>query len=70
MTIQIEPLSELTDRAINALIREFGVVDTMRFLHQFRAGNGNYTEERKQRFEGMSVKDIVDDIKMRRKVVS
>ena len=70
MSTQIEPISELTHRAINALIREFGVVDTIRFLNQFRTGSGNYTAEREQLFQGMSVKDIVNDIKVQRKVLS
>lgn len=66
MSAQIQPISELTRRATNALIKEFGVVDTIRFLNQFRAGSGNYTMEHQQLFQGMSVKDIVQEIKARR----
>ena len=66
MSAQIQPISELTQRATNVLIKEFGVVDTIRFLNQFRAGSGNYTIERQQLFQGMSVKDIVHEIKARR----
>jgi len=29
-----------------ALVRELGVVDALRFIQQFNAGTGNYTEER------------------------
>ena len=43
MSIHIQPMSELTQRARNALIQELGVIDAMRFLNQFRAGNGDYT---------------------------
>ena len=68
MSAQIQPISELTYRATNALIKEFGVVDTIRFLNQFRAGSGNYTMEREQLFRGMSVKDIVKEIKAQRRV--
>ena len=46
MTVHIEPIARLSDRARRALIEELGVIDTMRFLHQFRAGGGNYTAER------------------------
>ncbi len=67
MTTYIQPISEVTERATNALIREIGVVDTIRFLNQFRAGAGNYTAEREQLFKGMSVKDIISGIKMQRK---
>jgi hypothetical protein len=51
MSIHIQPLSELTERAKNALIQELGAVDTMRFLNQFRAGNGDYTKAREQLFK-------------------
>ena len=46
MSIHIQPMSELTQRARNALIQELGLVDAMRFLNQFRAGNGDYSTER------------------------
>ena len=68
MSAQIQPISELTHRVTNTLIKEFGVVDTIRFLNQFRAGSGNYTIEREQLFQGMSVKDIVKEIKAQRRV--
>ena len=68
MSAQIQPIAELTHRATNALIKEFGVVDTIRFLNQLRAGSGNYTMEREQLFQGMSIKDIVKEIKAQRRV--
>ncbi len=66
MTVHIEPIARLTDRARHALIQELGVIDAMRFLHQFRAGGGNYTAEREHLFKGQSVKNIVAGIKARR----
>jgi len=66
MSVHIQPISDLTHRATDTLIQKFGVVDTIRFLNQFRAGSGNYTMEREHLFEGMSVKDIVAEIKARR----
>lgn len=67
MTAQLQPIFEISQRATNVLIKEIGVVDTIRFLNQFRAGSGNYTVERDLLFKGMSVKDIVKDIKALRK---
>jgi hypothetical protein len=67
MSAQIQPISTINQRATDALIREVGVVDTVRFLNQFRAGSGDYTAEREELFRGMSVKDIIDDIKAQRK---
>ena len=63
MSIHIPPMSELTQRARNALIQELGVIDAMRFFTQFRASNGDYTTEREALFKGETVKSIVADIK-------
>lgn len=70
MSIHIQPLSELTHRARSALIQELGVIDAMRFLNQFRAGDGDYTTERQTLFQGESVKSIVADIKALRNAQS
>ena len=67
MSTNIQHLSDINRRATNALIREVGVVDTIRFLNQFRPGHGDYTMERKRLFKEMSVKDIVGEIENRRK---
>jgi hypothetical protein len=66
MSEPIQPISELTNRATNALIRELGVVDAMRFLSQFGVGSGDYTAEREHLFGDESVKSLVEDIKVRR----
>ena len=66
MSVHLQPISELTNRAKQALIQELGVVDAMRFLNQFRAGSGDYTAEREHLFKGESVKGIVADIKVKR----
>lgn len=66
MSISIQPMNELSNRAKHALIEELGVVDAMRFLSQFRAGSGNYTTERDQLFKGESVENISAGIRSRR----
>jgi hypothetical protein len=66
MMARIQPISEIDRRAKDALIREVGVVDTIRFLNQFRAGNGDYTAERESLFKGMTAKEIIAQIKSRR----
>lgn len=68
MNAQIRPIAELNRRATEALIKEVGPVDAVRFLNQFRTGSGNYTEERKQLFQGMTAKQIIADIKARRQI--
>jgi len=63
MSVQFQPLQQVNQRAIEALVREIGVVDAIRFLSQFRVGSGDYTAGREQAFKGMSVKDIVREIR-------
>ena len=68
MSVTIQPISELTDRAKRALVQELGAVDAMRFLNQLRAGNGDYTSEREHLLQGQTVKSIVASIKAQRSV--
>jgi hypothetical protein len=63
MTVQVKPLAEVTQEAIRVLIQELGPANTVRFVSQFTVGYGNYTEERRQLFAGMTLNDIVSDIK-------
>ena len=66
MNTRARPLRDVTEEAIAALHERLGVADTVRFLGQFTLGQGNYTEERKQLFRGMSLEDIVAGIRERR----
>lgn len=66
MTVRINPIAEINQRANQALIGALGVVDTIRFLNQFRAGSGDYTAERECLFQDMTAKDIIAEIKSRR----
>ncbi len=66
MSVTIQPLYEITNRAERVLIKELGVADTLRFLGQFRSGSGDYTAERDRLFQGESVKSIIADIKTQR----
>jgi hypothetical protein len=44
------------------LVRELGVVDTLRFLNQFRVGTGDYTKDRDALFTGQSVAELAEQI--------
>ena len=46
MSAKIRPLADVDRRAREVLTRELGIVDTLRFLGQFRTGSGDYTSER------------------------
>jgi hypothetical protein len=63
MNIQAKPLNEITRNAIDLLSKEMGIADTVRFLNQFTTGYGNYTEERETLFKGMTLDDILAEIK-------
>ena len=67
MTAHLEPIARVTQRATDALVKELGVVDTIRFLGQFRAGSGDYTAQRDKLFQGLSVADIANEIRARRR---
>ena len=57
--------AELNARGFNALIDALGYVDAVRFLKQFDNGSGNYTLERAQWLDRLSLDEIVADIQQR-----
>lgn len=63
MIATTKPLSEITQEAIDILIREIGIVNTVRFLNQFTGGFGNYTEEREMMFGELTMEEILDAIR-------
>jgi len=66
MKVAVKPLAEITQEATCVLCKEIGVVNTIRFINQFTIGYGDYTKEREQLFAGMSLSDIVSEIKKMR----
>ena len=58
-----KPLAEVTQEAIRGLIQGLGPVDTVHFVSQFTVGYGNYTEERRQLLAGITLEQMVTDIK-------
>ena len=63
MVVQTKPLAEVTQNAIRILLREIGPVDTVRFVGQFTAGYGNYTEARDTLVADMTPDDMIAEIK-------
>lgn len=45
------------------LYQKLGAVDTARFLNQYTAGYGDYTELRETLFAGASLAELVEEIK-------
>lgn len=62
MNAEIKPMPLVNENATNILVREMGVVDTIRFLNQFSVGYGNYTEERRKIVDSMTLDDIFSGI--------
>jgi hypothetical protein len=63
MIAETRPLVEITVEALRLLYRELGLVDTVRFINQFTAGFGNYTEERRALIENQTFEEAMADIR-------
>ena len=63
MITQTKNLSEITQQAIDVLLKEVGVANTIRFLNQFSTGYGNYTEERENLFEDLTLNEVLIQLK-------
>jgi len=62
MIAETRPLTEITQEALRLLFRELGLVNTIRFLNQFTAGYGNYTEERRAATEDQTLDELLAEI--------
>lgn len=67
MKTAMRPLADLNRQAAKILIREMGIVDAQRFLSQFRNASGDYTKERRQWLDGLTLEQIVSEIKAKRR---
>lgn len=63
MTAESKSLTEITQEAIRLLLREMGIVNTLRFLNQYTTGYGNYTKERAQLFGRLTLDEIIAEMK-------
>ena len=59
-------LSAIRERGFNALTKELGPSGMAVFMRQFDNGSGNYTEEREELLNDVSIDDIVASIKKRK----
>ncbi|MBO0351831.1 hypothetical protein J0895_22665 [Phormidium pseudopriestleyi FRX01] len=50
---------DIIKKGYQALIDSLGVVDTIRFIQYFSPGQGDYTQDRHQWLEKMSLNDIL-----------
>ncbi len=66
--INVEPmnLTQIRQLGLKILSRELGPVGMVRFLQQFEMGQGNYTEERHQWLDELTVDEIANQIQKKR----
>lgn len=58
MSESIKTLSELSHEAREVLYSNLGVANTLRFLGQFERGDGDYTEQRTEIQDQLSVAEL------------
>lgn len=56
---------ELNRKGFNALVKALGYADAIRFVRQFDNGSGDYTKERHQWLDKLTLEDIWADIQQR-----
>jgi hypothetical protein len=61
------PLTEVNQQATKILIRELGVVDAQRFLGQFRVSSGDYTKQRGEWLDHLTLEQILSEIIAKRR---
>jgi len=66
MSASHRTLDEVRRVGLDALARELGSADFVRFLQMFEMGRGDYTEERRQWLDGLDGETIVEMIRKRR----
>ena len=58
--------AQIRERGIEALVKALGPVGMVRFLQQFDMGSGDYTRDREEWLKGLTVDQVVGEIKRRR----
>ena len=61
--IRLPSLAELRKRGFEALVRELGAADALRFLHLCGGGQGDYTQDRDKWLGGLTIEQIEEEIR-------
>jgi DNA polymerase III alpha subunit len=59
--------NEVLDKGYKALVDALGVVDATRFIQHFSPGHGNYTKERSQWLDKVSIDDFFAEMQKHKK---
>ena len=60
-------LDQIRKLGYEALVEKLGPVGMVRFLQQFEMGKGDYTKERDRWIGDVTVKDLIEEIRKKRK---
>ncbi|HEY7677962.1 MAG TPA: hypothetical protein VIG69_12875 [Candidatus Methylomirabilis sp.] len=61
--VQLMGIPELRSRGFEALVRELGVANALRFLHLHGMGEGDYTRERQEWLAGLTIEQIEQEVR-------
>ncbi|MBA3920789.1 MAG: hypothetical protein H0X31_03380 [Nostocaceae cyanobacterium] len=56
---------EIVRQGYKALVDSLGVTDAIRFIQHFSPGQGDYTKERHQWLDKISLEDVIAEMKQR-----
>ena len=56
----------IRERGFRLLADGLGTVGAVKFLQQFRPGIGNYTEERRNWLDGLTIDEVADRVEKRK----
>ena len=59
---------ELQRKGFQALVDNLGIVNAIRFIHQYDSGSGDYTQKRHQWLDKLTMNDILADIETRQQI--
>jgi hypothetical protein len=62
MDINSMTMDEIRKAGLDALVKALGQVGMVRFLQMFGLGKGDYTKEREEWLDNMSIQDILQNI--------
>ena len=56
-------LAEIKTKGWNALVKELGYSGATKFVLLYETGEGDYTKERKELFENITIEEVIKEIK-------
>jgi hypothetical protein len=68
VNIPTRTLDQIRSIGLEVLSRELGPVGMVRFLQQFETGQGDYSVDRHQWLDQLSVEEILQQMKQKRKI--